>query len=176
MLTPLAAFLVLGLVVLEYWNPPVHLYKPTAPAILETIRDEPGDFAVLDVPWGRGNGGTWSGDFAGAWLADYNQTIHGKATLGGYLSRSKKNDIDWVWEQPGLRFLACAQCPEFITEEDMNPQIVRDLFRQYRIKYVLLRTGNYGFAKHSEYLTEVVGLTPIYSDSSLIVYRNQEIE
>jgi hypothetical protein len=174
---PLAALVVLSIVVLEYWNPPVYLYEPPTPAILEAIGDEQGDFAVLNVPWGRGNGGTWSGDFAGSWLADYHQSIHGKATIGGFISRSKQRDVDWVWERPGLRFLACAHCTEFFTEDDMNPDLVRQIFRQYRIKYVVQKPGGYlGFEEHSSYLTDVLGLRPIFTDPTLIVYRNQEIE
>jgi hypothetical protein len=174
---PLAALIVLSVVVLEYWNPPVHLHEPPKPAVLEAIGDEEGDFAVLNVPWGRGNGITWAGDFSGAWLADYQQSIHGKATIGGLLSRSKQRDVDWVWEQPGLRFLACSHCTEFLSGDDMNPDLVRELFRRYRIKYVVQEHGGYlGFEEHAAYLTDVVGLSRVFSDSSLIVYRNHEID
>ncbi len=172
---PLAATAILGIIALEYWNPPVYLYDPPRPAILKAIGDEPGEFAVLDVPWGRGNGGTWAGDYDGAWLATYNQTIHGKPTLGGFLSRSKQGDIDWVWTQPGLRFLACASCADLLTDDDMNAQLVLGLFRQYRIKYVVLRAGYYGFDQYKLYLANVLGLSPIYADDGLIVYQYREV-
>jgi hypothetical protein len=59
----------------------------------------------------------------------------------------------------------------------MNPDLVRQIFRQYRIKYVVQKPGGYlGFEEHSSYLTDVLGLRPIFTDPTLIVYRNQEIE
>lgn len=175
---PVAAILVLGVIVLEYWNPPVSLYEPPAPAILKTIRDDPGDFSVLNLPFGRiAGGGTRAGDQSGGWLANYHQTIHGKATVGGAVARAKRSDIGWVWEQPGLRFLACHYCTKFFSEEDTNPDIVRQLFREQEIKYVVQKAGDYaGTEEHAAYLTDVVGLKIIFADSVNIVYLNLEIE
>jgi hypothetical protein len=176
LLAPLAALLILGLVVLEYWNPPVSLYHPPEPAILKAIGDDPGDFAVLNVPWGRNSGGTWAGHASSAWLANYYQTLHGKATLGGTISRAKRSDLDWVWEQPGLRYLACAGCTKFFTDEDTNPDVVRQLFREYKIKYVVLRRGSSASETYDEYLRTTVGLTPVFTDATMPVYQNPGID
>jgi hypothetical protein len=107
---PLAALIVLCLVVLEYWNPPVFVSQVSTPAILDAIHDEPGDFAVLDVPFGRGTGITAAGDGFGAAITDYYQTVHGKRSLGGYLARAESTTLAWVSAEPGLRYLACATC------------------------------------------------------------------
>lgn len=172
-LVPLVGLAALALVSLEFWNPPAYLYEPPAPAGVETIASEDGDFAVLNVPWGRLTGGVWAGDRNGASLASYYQSVHGKRTIGGYVSRAKESDIDWVWEQPGLRYLACATCEEFLTGDDRDPSLVRNVFQEYHIKYVVQMNGGYpGFDDHRQYLLEVVGLTPVFADDDVIVYKD----
>jgi len=174
---PLTAAVILGIIALEYWNPPVYLYDPPQPEILKAIGDEPGEFAVLDVPWGRGNGGNWAGDNEGSWLATYYQTLHGKPTPGGFLSRSKHSAIDWVSQQPGLRFLACVPCTQSSnTPEDMDPDLVRQLLERYRIKYLLVRPGNAGFQAYQDYLGVFLGFPTVYNGPDFIVYRNPDVE
>ena len=64
-IAPLVALLVLSLVVLEYWNPPVFLTELSTPAVFDEIRDEEGDFTVLHAPLGRRNGFSFVGDVKG---------------------------------------------------------------------------------------------------------------
>ncbi len=181
---PLAALVVLSLVVLEYWNPPVRLAELSTPAVLEEIRDEPGDFTVLDAPVGRQDGFFAGGNPSGGWLATYYEWMHEKPTLGGYVNRAR--DVGWTVEQPGLLYpLACPLCPP--SEDDLNPDVVRSFFRQHRIKYVILHkltpygeglayVGEAELTLMDGYLRDVVGATPIYSDPILTVYRNQDLE
>lgn len=108
----------------------------------------------------------------------YYQRLHGKPSFGGYLSRAAETSfsIGGPGEEPGLGYLSCSGCPG-PRPQDMNPDEARQVFRQYKIKYVVQKNGGYlGFAEHSAYLAEVVGLRPIFTDPTLIVYRNQEIE
>jgi hypothetical protein len=185
-IVPVAALLVLSLVVLEYWNPPVYLSELSTPAILEEIRDEPGDFTVLDAPLGRRTGHTFTGDSTGGPIANYYQTIHERATFGGYVGRVSDHEFSWTSEQPGLAFLSCPRCEGLPSQDDMNPDLVRSLFREHEIKYVVLHKldprgqgiwwiGESELTAMDAYLRDVVGLTPIYSDSTLTVYRNPEV-
>ena len=68
----------------------------------------------------------------------------------------------------------------------MDSDLVRSLFRQYRIRYVVMHKrdprgqgifwiGETELTAMDAYLRDVVGLTPIYSDFSLTVYRNPEV-
>src|SRR5437867_2556777 len=85
LLAPVLGLLALGLVGLEYWNPPVHTTRLDPPNVLEQIRDEPGDFTVLDVPLGRRDGELFNGHLEGAAVADYYQSVHKKRVFGGFI-------------------------------------------------------------------------------------------
>ena len=172
----------IGLVGLEYWNPPVHTTRLEPPAILEQIRDEPGDFSVLDLPLGRRTGWGFNGHLTGAAIADYYQSVHKKHVFGGFIARTNERTLAWLREEPGLRRLA------FIGEEplpdDLDRTTVRSVFKKYQIKYVVLhRIGPHGqpidqpgpLDKMDEYVRNVVGLTLVESSPELTVYRNEEV-
>ena len=63
---------------------------------------------------------------------------------------------------------------------------MRSQFRDYQIKYVVLHKldpygqglfyiGESELTAMDEYLRDVLGLIPIYADSTFTVYRNQEV-
>ncbi len=186
LLGPLAALIVLGIVVLEYWNPPVYLIEPPTPAVFAQIAEEPGDFTVLHAPWGRVTGWTQTGDFWGGYMANYYQTIHERRTFGGWLSRASDEDLAWVSSEPGLRYLTCPGCPDSMDDRDRNPELVRNVFRKYRIKYVTLhRLDIMGrsipitedtLKATDSYLRNVAGLTLVHSEPSFDMYLNPEIQ
>ena len=184
---PLVALLALTFVVVEYWNPPLQLSVISPrPDILAQIREEPGEFAVLDVPLGRATGVTGAGDWVGGGLADYYQTVYEKRTLGGLLSRVRNTDLVWVLEQPGLRYLTAPGLPGAASAQDLDPDLVQSVFREHEIKYVIVHTRTpskfpLGFSEerltaNDQYLRNVVGLIPVYADDILSVYRNPQIE
>lgn len=179
-LAPVLAVVVLGLVWLEYWNPPVALGPLSTPAGLEMIRDDPGAFAVVDAPLGRRNGWTYAGDPTGGPLANYYQTIYEKASVGGYLSRVKDEEFDWFLHQPGLHFLACIACGQ--TDDDQNTALVRQVFAANSIKYVIVHKvqpdggglfyiGEPEIAAMSNYTRGVIGMDQVYDDATLTVFR-----
>ncbi len=184
---PLVALIALALVVLEYWNPPMQLSRYSeSPAVLTQIRDEPGDFAVLDVPLGRATGVTGAGDWVGGGLADYYQTIYERPSLGGLLSRAHNSDLSWVVEQPGLRYLTAPGTAGLASPQDLDSGLVRSEFQELKIKYVIVHTQTpSGFSlgiseerltTNDLYLRSVVGLVSVYTDAMLSVYRNPRIE
>ncbi|TET18119.1 MAG: hypothetical protein E3J81_00750 [Dehalococcoidia bacterium] len=188
MIAPLVALLPLALVVVEYWNPPLQLSDLSArPSILTDIRDEPGAFVVFDLPWGRSTGTAGVGDWFAGGLTDYYQTIHERPSFGGYVSRARNSDLDlaWVREEPGLRYLALPGSSP--SPEDVDPRVVRSVFQRYRIKYVIMhRLTPHGWLlsgiseqtlmANDSYLRDVVGLTPVYTNPTLTIYRNPQIE
>lgn len=186
-LVPLLALLIAGLVVFEYWNPPVHLAPLATPAVLSDIADEPGDFTVVDAPLGRRTGFTYTGHDFGGPLANYYQTLYAKRSFGGYVSRVKSEGFAWIHEQPGLRYLACPQCPELPAQDDLIPERVRSVFHDNRIRYVIVHkldprgfpmgwVGEREITGMDSYLRSVAGMTQIYSDNSLAVYRNPSVQ
>jgi hypothetical protein len=185
-IVPLAALLIFSLVVLEYWNPPVFLSQLSTPAILEEISDEPGDFTVLDAPLGRRNGYSFTGDSTGGPMTNYYQTIYEKRSFGGYLSRVSDRGFAWIMEQPGFAFLSCPRCEDLPSPDNSNSDLVRSLFREHKIRYVVLHKldprgqaifwiGDFELTAMDEYLRSTVGMIPIYTDSAMTVYRNPEV-
>jgi hypothetical protein len=186
LMVPVTGILVLTLVVVEYWNPPVDVSPLSTPAFLEEIAREDGDFTVVDAPLGRRTGFTYTGNDAGGPLTNYYQSFYERASFGGYVSRVKGEGFAWIHEQPGLRVLACPHCPELPSEDDLDRERVRSVFREHQIKYVVLHKldprgqgisfiGEAELTKMDSYLREVAGLTPVYSDKTLTVYRNPKI-
>src|SRR5439155_16278979 len=183
LLAPVVGIVVIGLVVLEYWNPPVHLSEYPRPAALERIKAEPGDFAVLDAPLGRRTGHLFNGSFEGANTADYYAALHGKRAFGGFFARTTEHNLAWLRKEPGLRYLAFPfEQPQ---PDDLDPSAVKAAFSKYRIKYVILhRVGPHGelietterLDQMDRYIREVGGLTPMESDSSMTAYRNQAVD
>ena len=181
-----AAVVLLALLAVEYWNPPLYLVHPPRPAVFEAIRDEPGDFSILHAPWGRVTGWTQTGNFWGGYMTNYYQTIHEKRSFGGWLSRASDSTLGWVGMEPGLRYLSCPDCADSPAQDDLNPELVRQVFRQYRIKYVVLHKLDIlgrpfpisvdTLNAADQYLRGVAGLTPTYDDASFTIYRNQEMK
>jgi len=180
------ALLALTLVVVEYWNPPVHLSSLARPAVLERIANEPGDFVVVDAPLGRRTGFTYTGNDTGGPMANYFQSVHERPSFGGYVSRVKDEGFDWIHKQPALRVLACPSCPELPSAEDLNRERVRSFFLEQRIKYVILHKldprGQFiGFIGEAEitkmdiYLRNTVRLEVVHSDVSMTVYENPDM-
>jgi hypothetical protein len=180
-MVPIVAVLILCAVMFEYWNPPVFVSQISPSPALDQIGNEPGDFAVLDVPFGRGTGITAAGDPFGAAITDYYQTVHGKRALGGYLARAESLTVAWVSAEPGLKYLACVTCVE-PAEDDLDAARVREVFDRHLIKYVLVHKRapdgwdvaiNHGW---DAYLRDIVGLNPYYEDTSIVAYRNDRVE
>ena len=183
-LLPLAVIVVFAGGVLDYWSPPVHFSPLSEPAIFQQIKKEEGDFSVLHVPVGRADGSTLVGDGSAAWLNNYYQTVHKRPVFGGYLSRAQTEGFDWIVKQPGLRYLSCAGCYPELVPEDLDEDAVRAVFKQYRIRYVVVHNltpqewqlpiyGNQ-LQLWDQYLHDVVGLEKIYEDRVLALYTNPE--
>ena len=182
-LAPVLVVLVLGLVVLELWNPPLKTSELARPAVLEEMSREEGEFTVLHAPWGRisGAGGS-AGDYWGAPLPNYYQTVHERRSFGGLISRAKESAFDWVGLEPGLNYLSCV-CEG--REDDRDLEAVRSVLRRYRIKYIVVhRLDPYGNPmRHTaeslqlvdDYIRGFLALTPVSEDSSLTVFRNPEV-
>jgi hypothetical protein len=184
---PLVGILFLGLVVVEYWNPPTKVSPLATPEFIRNIAKEPGDFVVVDAPVGRRTGFTYTGNDTGGPLANYYQHLYEKATPGGYVSRVKDEGFPWIHDQPGLRLLSCPHCPELPSPEDLDRQKVRAFFLENKIKYVVLHKrdprgqgisfiGEAELTKMDSYLRDVVRMTEVYKDEIVTVYLNPAVD
>lgn len=74
------------------------------------VADVPGDFAILEVPFGIRSGLDRIGD--GGEVMQYYQHIHGKRLLNGSVSRLPIEVFDFYRSHPALMFLAGGPAPE----------------------------------------------------------------
>ena len=95
----------------ELWPVPRTLYDATIPAIYRTVAADPRPVRVLELPFGIRDGLSSIGDYSAA--SQFYQTFHGKALVGGYLSR--------VSEQRKRRYLRMPVRRALITLSERRP-------------------------------------------------------
>ena len=102
----LAFAAILGLVGFESLAVPIRLSDLRAPAIYEQIRQEPGDFTVLELPLGWRNGFRVTGAQHNAIMYEqFYQTTSQKRMLGGNTSRNPEFKFDYFVRAPLIRSL-----------------------------------------------------------------------
>jgi hypothetical protein len=85
------------LLVVELWPAPRTLYSAEISPLYDRIAADPREVRVLSLPFGVRDG-TWeTGNFRPRSL--HNQTRHGKALIGGYLSRISPKRVDRMRQQ-----------------------------------------------------------------------------
>src|SRR5687768_8829969 len=84
------------LVVFELWPSPRMLYSAEISPIYDRIAADPRPVRVLSLPFGVRDGVWATGNFRPR--SQYNQTCHGKALIGGYLSRISRKRVDSMRE------------------------------------------------------------------------------
>ena len=88
----LAGAIVGALLVFELWPAPRPLYSAEISPLYDRIAADPRPVRVLSLPFGVRDG-TWAtGNFRPRSL--FNQTRHGKALIGGYLSRVSPRRVE----------------------------------------------------------------------------------
>jgi hypothetical protein len=76
---------VAAVLIFELWPVPRTVYSAEIPPIYRRIAADPRPVRVLELPFGIRDGLSSIGDYSAA--AQFHQTFHGKALVGGYLSR-----------------------------------------------------------------------------------------
>ena len=84
------------LLVFELWPAPRMLYSAEISPIYDRIAADPRPVRVLVLPFGVRDGVWATGNFRPR--SQYNQTRHGKALIGGYLSRISRKRVDSMRE------------------------------------------------------------------------------
>lgn len=80
------------LLVLELWPAPRTLYSAAISPVYDRIAEDPRPVRVLSLPFGVRDGVWETGNFRPR--SQYNQTRHGKALIGGYLSRISERRVE----------------------------------------------------------------------------------
>ncbi len=99
----LSAIAVIGLVIVEHLSTPLPLSDLRIPPIYQRLAQEPGDFAVLELPTGWRNGARVMGrSDVLIMLQQWWQTEHGKRRLGGNTSRNPALKFQYFTDAPLL--------------------------------------------------------------------------
>ncbi|NPV07158.1 MAG: hypothetical protein HPY83_04235 [Anaerolineae bacterium] len=94
----------------ENLSAPLPLSDMRVPSLYRLIREEPGDFAVLELPLGWRNGFRVTGaQHVGIMFSQFYQTAHGKRLLGGNTSRNPELKFQYFAEMPVLESLVALQ-------------------------------------------------------------------
>ena len=84
--------IVAALLVFELWPVPRTLYSAEISSVYDRIAEDPRPVRVLVLPFGVRDGVSATGNFRPR--TQYNQIRHGKALIGGYLSRISPKRVD----------------------------------------------------------------------------------
>ncbi len=150
----------LALTLFEFLPAPYPVSPPDTPQWYETLAQEPGDFAVLNLPM------NW--DRPGYLLY---QTVHGKRLTVAYISRNDPRTLtERVPVLQQLRHLG----PDVIAQD--LTAVGRSVLSYLDVRYVVLDRYKMPGEQEREptvrYATAALaGLSPIYEDERLTVYR-----
>jgi hypothetical protein len=145
------------LMLVEYWNGPYRRVRRASQPYLESLRDEPGEFAIVDLPMGRRNSKEWM----------YLQTIHHRPIVEGMSGRTLKSAYRYIEANPLLatwQNSSETDC-EMLARPEMRraiAQLIDDGFR-----YVIVHTKSTGGVD----TLAPLGLTPAHRDARLVAYR-----
>ena len=149
---------------------PRTLYSAEIPAIYRTIAADPrADIRVLELPFGLRDGTSSLGDFTAR--TQYFQTAHGKAILGGYLSRVSPQRRRQARETPVLS--------AFITLSERRPLTEAQAFAATEKADEFLRRTRLGYVVVDEtraspplvgFAIDLLGLTLVEREGPMALY------
>ncbi|MBL7065379.1 MAG: DUF2079 domain-containing protein [Anaerolineae bacterium] len=154
LLVGVAGTLVLG----EYCSVPYPTEPPFTPAWYSQLAQEPGDFAILDLPT---HGHTFDKHYM------FYQTTHGKPLVEGKTARPPREALAFINSVPFLKYVR--------QHNAMDPALV-DVSHQLRplaeagIRYIILHkkfAGPNQLATWQDWLT----FEPYHEDADVVVYR-----
>jgi hypothetical protein len=159
-----------ALLALEQVIVPLPLASTEVPAIYDIVRNEPGDFSILDLPLG------WRSSVAIQGKIDYEsqyfQVVHQKRLLSGQTSRDPTFKRQYFLEQPIINSIIALETGHSVSrdrvarDQDAAPSVV--CF--YNLRYVQVRRDRTDEALLA-YVREVFSLQEVYRDARYIIYR-----
>lgn len=167
------AGIALCLLAFESLSVPLPLSKLAVPAIYHRIAQEPGDFAILELPLGWRNGFRITGAQHNVIMyQQFYQTVAQKRLLGGNTSRNPEFKFDYFIQAPLIRsFIALEEdrpLPEGAREYDRA--IAPEVLRFFNIRYVIVHPP-YTETALEDYARATLPLEPVPTADDLKVYR-----
>lgn len=161
--TGLAVAGILIVVAFEYCPVPFPTTDVEIPPFYIELAQEPGDFAVLEVPIGRQPAKT----------SMFYQTIHGRPLVDGHVSRTPSNAYDFIESNPLLSLLRQYSVSDYEGPFKLPfPDVSRQLetLADAGIRYIIFHRDSTPPEMLSEWQSFIVA-DPVYQDASIVVYR-----
>jgi hypothetical protein len=159
-----------ALLMIEQLVIPIPLSDLRVPAIFETIRNDPGDFAVLNVPLGWRGSVSLQGKMEDP--AQFFQTVHTKRMLGGITSRTPRFKTQYFLEAPVIQSMIALESGNDVDEHRraLDRNNAAEVLRFFNIRYVNVNRAFAGDAL-TQYILDTFPLTEIYRDDTRTIYR-----
>ncbi|MDY6877308.1 MAG: hypothetical protein SWK90_14040 [Chloroflexota bacterium] len=148
------------LVLLEYWAWPFPTTRPGVPDFYRQLAVEPGDFAIVDLPI--------TNDLSKLYM--YYQTVHGRPTITGHVSRSPEGAYDFIAAHGLLRAMWHDRRPDPTGDPAAELAALADI----GVRYVVVHPAHLNEKQLEEVLTYLDRATAgvrYHTDERLIVYR-----
>jgi hypothetical protein len=166
----LAAALVAGALLFELLPAPRTLHSAAVPAVTHIIAADPRDVRVLNLPFGMRDGLSSHGNITAA--AQFNQTVHQKPLLGGYLSRLRRRDVAEYRRMTVTGALLDLSEGRTLPDERRRRVIERahEIVSRLNVGYVVVNTAH-ASGELVDFAREAFDLTLVASDGGLDLYR-----
>jgi hypothetical protein len=158
------------LLVIELWPAPRPLYSAHISTVYDRIAADPRPVRVLSLPFGVRDGVWETGNFRPR--TQYDQTRHGKALIGGYLSRISEHRVDqMLHDYPTLAALI-----KLSEKEPIGPEVKAlldergdRLIGQGNVGYVVI-DSRFIAADRAQLVIDAFKLREVERDAHLTLY------
>jgi hypothetical protein len=164
------------LLAVELWPMPRTLYSAEIPAIFQAIRDDPRpDVRVLGLPLGVRDGASSVGNYSAR--SQFHQTLHGKALVGGYLSRVSSSRKRLYRQSPVLNALmTLSEKTPLTPEQDVRARAGADAFiARSRLGFVVVNHED-SPDELVRFATDLLGLKVVATDGQRTIYVPRTVD
>ena len=156
------------LIIFEFLSVPT-ISQVAIPSIYESIGNESGQFAILEIPA--------SANYSCGTSVEFYNTIDGKQMVGGQVPRVPIDASDFEDYTPLINYLSDPRSTSFLTSDMFVQNISRVgnyILNYYNIRYVILHT-DYTYMGSFNYdmtlLNRTLSSGPIYDDNGIVAYQ-----
>jgi hypothetical protein len=163
------------LLAVELWPAPRTLYSAEIPHFYTRIAtDARSDLRVLELPFGVRDGASSMGNYSA--LSQYHQTLHGKALVGGYLSRVSQRRKRLYQQMPVLNALMTLSERKPLTPEQkaLASEGADSFLSRTHLGYVVIDEAQ-ATPELAAFARDLLGLRPIDVDGSRTLYAPRDV-
>ncbi len=159
-----------ALLVFEQLVLPIPMSDLRVPPVYRTIRDDPGDFTVLELPLGWRGSIEMQGKLEDR--AQFFQTVHQKRLLGGITSRTPQFKTQYFLESPVINSLIALETGGEVDDTRLaqDRAAAPEVLRFFNIRYVDIDRALAG-PQVQQYALDVFPMKEVYRDDTRTVYR-----